>query len=338
MRLRVCAVVLWVSVCSTAYAAHSVPVSNPVYVRYIVAPAYRTARAMECRSLAGQSVPVDGSSEGTTERSEWSGMKLLTRQLDCRYLAAFYAELQYAVRHHVLGVGAWHSCLRVAPAQKLKTAVGLAVYVQCLRMVRGTRACRAVRQDPEPFERTGLAAACAKLIRTNDWSQSGEPEWHGTPRSLFAAGSSAPRPAHRTHPVLHLPARVTLQGTIRTGSFLNCCLFGMGYVMPFSYLHLHRPQPVSDWWLGKTDIQDIQLAGTAGSAHAGQPVTVSCRQLFSGQTGHFGESVYCSGATITRAVTSSGRHSERCGEGPSSACRAQNRRGGRNAKRRSGPH
>lgn len=103
MRLRMCAVVLLVAACPAAYAAHSVPVSNPVYFRYIAAPAYRTARAVRCRSLTGQSVPVDRSGEGTTERSQWSGMKLLTRQLDCRYLAALYTELYYAVRHDVLG-------------------------------------------------------------------------------------------------------------------------------------------------------------------------------------------------------------------------------------------
>lgn len=214
--------------------------------------------------------------------------------------------------------------------------MGLAVYVQCLRMVRGTRACRTVRQDPQPFGRAGPTAACAQLIRTNDWSQSGEPDWHGTPRSLFAAGSSAPRPAHRTRRVLRLPARVTLQDMIRTGSFLNCCVFGMGYVMPFSYLHLRRLQSVFDGWLGKTEIQDIELAGTAGSVYAGQPVTVSCRQLFSGQTANFGESMYCPGATITGAAASSGQGSEHCGRGASSPCRAQDRRKDPYAKSGSG--
>jgi hypothetical protein len=46
--------------------------------------------------------------------------------------------------------------------------------------------------------------------------------------------------------VLHLPTQVTFRGTIRTGFSLNCCLFGMGFMMPFAFLHVPRAVTVSD--------------------------------------------------------------------------------------------
>lgn len=81
MSSRALPIALLVAALPTAYAARSAVVSNPVYVRDIAAPAYRRARAVQCRSLTGQSVPVDRSSEDAMERSDGSGMKLLTRQL-----------------------------------------------------------------------------------------------------------------------------------------------------------------------------------------------------------------------------------------------------------------
>jgi hypothetical protein len=273
-----------------------------VYVRDIAAPSMRVARSSWCGAIRSKSIPVDRSTEASTEKSEWAGMKLLTEQLDCRYMGAFFAELGYAARHHVLSEGAWQICLRLAPVHKLKTALDLAVYMQCLHVVRGTETCQAVRMNVDP--NSGTSAACAQLLRGNDWSQWGEPESRGNPASLFRGDhtptSVLPRASER---ILHLPTTVALAGEIRTGFSLNCCLFGVGFMMPFSYLHLSRAVTVSDWVLGTIPIRDIELDKDVAGVLVEKPVRVTCKSLHSGETTHYALSVYCGGTQISRSAS-----------------------------------
>lgn len=283
-----------------------VAVMKSVYVQYIATPTLRSARRTSCAEIRSQSIPVDRSTEETTEKSEWAGMRLLTKQMDCRFLSAFYAELRYAAVNHVLGEGAWQSCVRLAPVGHLTTALELGIYLQCLRMIEGAKACQTARKDPRAYSVSGNATACANVLRRNDWSQWGEPEWSGTPLSLFhgqKARSAASFP--RGTRMLPLPAHVTLPGRIRTGFFLNCCLFGMGFVMPFDYLHLLQAVTVSDQFLGTVAVRDIQMDRQAAAGLVDKPMEVSCRSLRSGVTGHYALSTYCWGTRIHRVSSSS---------------------------------
>ena len=277
-----------------------------VYLRYIAAPTLRAARSAWCAALRGRSIPVDRATATTTANSEWAGMTLLTKQLDCRYMGALYVELRYAMQHHVLGAGAWQSCLRLAPVHHLKTALDLAVYVQCLRVIRGTALCQTMRTGAGSPAGARSGAACMQLLRTNDWAQWGEPESRGTAASLFR-GTEPPQAHSRAlgGRSVHLPTRITLGGKIRTGFFLNCCLFGMGFVMPYSYLHLAHAATVSGSFLGTERIRDIELDRAVTGSQADSPVNVTCRSLGAGITGHYARNVYCSGTQIS-PMTSSG--------------------------------
>ena len=68
-------------------------------------------------------------------------MRLHAKRIDCRYMGALYAELRYGMQHDALRAGAWQSCLRFAPIQHMKTALDLAVHVQCVHVIRGTASC-----------------------------------------------------------------------------------------------------------------------------------------------------------------------------------------------------
>jgi hypothetical protein len=265
-----------------------------VYVHSVAAPTLRAARRTSCGEIRSESIPVDRSTEETTEKSQWAGMRLLTKQMDCRFLGAFYVELRYAAVHHVLGEGAWRSCVRRAPVGHLTTALELGIYLQCLRMIEGAKACQTARKDPRPYFVSGNAAACANVLRRNDWSQWGEPEWSGKPLSLFHEQQpQAAAPSPRGTRVPHLPTRVTLRGRIRTGFFLNCCLFGMGFMMPFAYLHLPHAVTVSDQFLGTVAVRDIELDRDVARGLVDKPTEVSCGSLQSGVTGHYALSTYC---------------------------------------------
>lgn len=287
-------------------------VMQSVYGHDIAAPPLRAARRASCEELRGQSIPVDRSTEETTERSEWAGMRLLTRQMDCRFLGALYAELRYAAVNRVLGEGAWRSCLRVAPVGHLTTAPELGIYLQCLRLIAGTEACQTAKKDPGPYSVSGHAAACAQVLRRNDWSQWGEPEWSGTPSSLFQGRQQqAPAPSPRGMPLLRLPTPVTLRGRIRTGFFLNCCLFGMGFIMPFTYLHLPHAVTVADPLLGTVAVRDIELDHDVTGGLVDKPTEVSCGSLQSGVTSHYALSTYCRGTQIHRVpMFADGRRSQ----------------------------
>lgn len=280
-------------------------VTQSVYVHYIAAPRLRAARRTSCGAIRSESIPVDRSTEESTERSEWAGMRLLTQQMDCRFLGAFYAELRYAAVHHVLGEGAWRSCVRLAPVGHLTSALELGVYLQCLRLIEGANACRTARKDPRPYSVPGDAAACAKVLRRNDWSQWGEPERRDTPLSLFRGRQrQAAAPFPRDTRVLNLPDRVILRGRIHTGFFLNCCLFGMGFVIPFAYLHLPQAVTVSDQSLGTVAVRDIELDRDVAGGVVDKPTEVSCGSLQSGISGHYALSTYCRDTRIHQVSSS----------------------------------
>lgn len=287
-------------------------VMQSVYGHDIAAPPLRAARRASCREIRGQSIPVDRSTEETTEKSEWAGMRLLTRQMDCQFLGAFYAELRYAAVNHVLGEGAWRSCLRAAPVGHLTTAPELGIYLQCLRLIEGTEACQNAKNDRRPYSVSDNAAACAQMLRRNDWSQWGEPGWSGTPSSLFQGRQrEAPAPSPRGTRVLHLPTPVTLRGRIRTGFFLNCCLFGRGFMMPFAYLHLLHAVIVADSFLGTVAARDIELDHDVAGGLIDKPTDVSCGSLQSGVTSHYALSTYCRGTQIHPVPPSADRRQSR---------------------------
>lgn len=286
---------------ASAAAPPRAAVMPSVYLYYIAAPTLRATRRTSCGEIRSQSISVDRRTEETTEKSEWAGMRLLTKQMDCRFLGAFYAELRYAAVRHGLGEGAWRSCVRLAPVGHLTTAVALGIYLQCLRMIEGAKACQTARKESRPYSVSGNATACANVLRRNDWAQWGELKWSGTPLSLFHGQqpqTSAPSP--RGTRVLHLPTRVKLRGRIRTGFFLNCCLFGMGFVMPFAYLHLPHAVSVSDPFLGTVAARDIELDRDVAGGLVNKPTEISCGSLQSGVTGHYALSTYCRGTRIHR--------------------------------------
>jgi hypothetical protein len=238
-------------------------VTKSVYLSYIEAPAMRAARNTWCGAILGKSIPVDRSTDDSTERSEWAGMELLTEQMDCRYMDAFYAELDYAARNRLLGERAWQAC---QSANQLETALDLANYMQCLRGIGGGT----VEQD-SLFEERGL------LLDSH-------PQTEASP-----AGNRQP---------LELPAQITFAGQIRTGFYNNCCLFGRGFTMPFSYLHLTNAVIISDdGGIGTVTVRDIQLDRDVPASLVNQPVNASCN-LHSGITGHHALSVYCDGTQI----------------------------------------
>jgi hypothetical protein len=289
-----------------ATAAPMRPASmHPVYLRYITAPPMRAARSSWCAALRGKSMPIDRKTTTTTTNTQWAGMRLLTKQLDCRYMGALYAELRYAMQHGALRAGAWLACLRFAPVHQMKTAVELAVYVQCLQVIRGTPSCQTARIGAVSPSGARTGAACVQLLRTHDWSQWGEPELRGTAVSLFR-GTEPPEAHARAHGrrLVHLPTRMTLRGKIRTGFSLNCCLFGMGFMMPYSYVHLTQAITVSNPLLGSVKLQDIELDRDVTGSQVDRPVSVACRRLAAGITGHYARNVYCWGTQLSPSTSS----------------------------------
>ncbi|MGH9642467.1 MAG: hypothetical protein ACRD3Q_08570 [Terriglobales bacterium] len=285
----------------TASASPSTAVMQSVYFRYIAAPAMRATRSTSCQAIRDRSIPVDRSTDKSTEQSEWAGMELLTEQRDCQYMDAFYAELDYAARNRVLGEGAWQSCLQLAPVHELKTALDLAIYMQCLHVARNVDVCQAAVMNANPYPVTGAGAGCAQLLGANNWSQWGLDAGNAEQRtdSLFVdSNSRAGQLPSGDQSTLQLPTGVTLAGEVRTGFFFNCCLFGMGYNMPYSYLHLPQAVTVSDDFLGTIPVRDIQLDQDVTGSLVDKSVRVACESLRSGETGHYALSVYCDGAKI----------------------------------------
>lgn len=273
-----------------------------VYEHHISAPPLRAARIASCGEIRRQSIHLVRSAGETTENSQQRGMQLLTKRLDCRFLSTFYAELRYASMNHVLGEGAWRSCLHFAPVGKLTTAMEVAIYIQCLRLVRNTTACRTVRAASTPYATSGYGSLCAKLLASQDWSQWGLSGQRSKPESLFRPlRREAIRTSGRLR-ILHLPTGATLRGVIRTGFFFNCCTFGMGYSMPFSYLHLAHTLTVSGDAVGTASVRDVQLDRDVGGSLIDRPVVVSCKSVRAGETAHYALRTYCEGTRVQRVT------------------------------------
>jgi hypothetical protein len=228
-------------------------------------------------------------------------MELRTQQMDCRDIRAFYAELRFAARQHVIGEGAWQSCLQYAPVHRLKSALDLAIYMQCLHTIQGAPVCQAARMDANWYSATGPEAVCAQLIRTRDWSQWGSNVGGYTGRTLslfFEPRAPVVALPPGGQPAVNLPAQMNLAGRIRIGFFFNCCTFGEGYLMPFGYLHLPHTITVSDeGGIGTVAVQDIQLDQDVAAALVNKPVNVACT-LDAGITAHYALGVYCHGTRI----------------------------------------
>lgn len=270
------------------------PGAQSIYFNHIVNPASRTAREAACDAIRDKSVPVDRSSESSTEKSTQASMELFTEKADCRYMNALYTELNFASLHHVLGEGAWKSCLEFAPVHQLKLAVELAIYTQCLHAIESSDECKPVRMDTIRYSASGAQAACTQLLRMRDWAQWGLSGGDVSERtaSLFVDSPLPPRTAPSSAPIADLPARRVLVGRIRVGFFFNCCTFGMGYMIPFSYLHLEHAITLSDDQAGTVAVGDVQLDQAATAAIINKAVKVPCT-LDSGITGHYALSTYC---------------------------------------------
>jgi hypothetical protein len=272
---------------------------NDVFRQYVAAPALLSARVAWREKLGRRAIAKNWSAEESMEKSSMAEEELLAKQLDCKFLGAFYAELRYAAVSQVLGSAARRSCLRVAPVVRMTTAPELATYLQCLRMINGTEACQSETSETGPLSVSGSGAACEQVRSRNDWSQSGEPTWRGKPRSLFDRNDMHPvRSPQIRKAVLHLPTSTTLRGKIYTGFYLNCCTFGIGYVMPYAYLHLARAMAVPGSSLGTMPVQDIQLDRSVAGSELDKPVQVSCKRAASGETPHYALSVYCWGTQL----------------------------------------
>ncbi len=276
-------VVLLLSACAAGRAVGAQDRVNAVYRRFIAKPAVRTARAVWCQRIQAESPPMaaDGS-ERAQDEAEWASGRLSLKQADCAYVGDLYSELRFAAVHHILGRGAWLSCQRLAPVGAMRTALQLAIYVQCLQQVWGSPACRAVRRASGSFPISGPHAACGRLLRSSNWSQWGEPVTRGRSRSLFSGTGVMTMPsADPVMPVLRLPTAVTLTGTLLIGFDLGCCDYGMGYMWPSTFLRLDRSRRMSQGDVGSDlRFRRITLDRRASRILLGTHVLVRCTSLW----------------------------------------------------------
>ena len=91
-------------------------------------------------------------------------------------------------------------------------------------------------------------------------------------------------------------------GTLRTGTFDNCCFDGNSKTQNYWSVHLVRPIVFSGPDENPGTMADVQLGGVQqgapGADMTGRVVTVQCSSLFEGVTGHFAERAYCADAKI----------------------------------------
>lgn len=96
--------------------------------------------------------------------------------------------------------------------------------------------------------------------------------------------------------------RVTLIGTLRSGTYHDCCSDGKVRNLPFYAVHLSRPILFVGPSQGWGPLRDVQLGGfqksSRGSQLIGRQVTVQCERIWDSITGHYAEHAWCDDAEI----------------------------------------
>lgn len=107
----------------------------------------------------------------------------------------------------------------------------------------------------------------------------------------------------------NMPA--TLVGTLQTGTFSNCCFNGKAIKDKYYFVRLEEKiavngRPNDDVEPPLQGVQMIQLGGINAanfpSARVGAKVSVICKELWPGNTGHYALPVYCSDARVSLAA------------------------------------
>lgn len=100
-----------------------------------------------------------------------------------------------------------------------------------------------------------------------------------------------------------------LKGTLRSGKFTNCCVFGKETKQRYSFIRLEKPADIisridDEAEPAMRNVQAIQLGGEANtdfnSMKEGQQIMVSCKELWYGNTGHYALPAYCNEAKVER--------------------------------------
>jgi hypothetical protein len=95
-------------------------------------------------------------------------------------------------------------------------------------------------------------------------------------------------------------APATLNGTVESGVFEDCCVNGEASKQKYIFLrldkkigieHKDKDEPAME------DIDAIQLGGTLSNFREGQHIVVTCKQVSPGNTGHYALPVYCNEPT-----------------------------------------
>jgi len=115
---------------------------------------------------------------------------------------------------------------------------------------------------------------------------------------------STPTPASRQQVEWNKPA--TLSGTFHSGSFDACCEKGQPIRSRYFFIRLPNKLDVisqedSEFSPTIRNVETVQLgvsAASFGNVKEGQAITVSCKPLWFGNTGHYALPVYCRDASL----------------------------------------
>lgn len=95
--------------------------------------------------------------------------------------------------------------------------------------------------------------------------------------------------------------QVTLRGIVHKGVFEECCFDGETRQSNYYYLALKDKIDIiarNRFELQMTDLDSIQLGGTMDAMKEGQSLTVICKEVHYGNTGHYAMSAYCTDPKI----------------------------------------
>lgn len=91
-------------------------------------------------------------------------------------------------------------------------------------------------------------------------------------------------------------ASPTLTGTVKADFFENCCVNGEATKEKYIFLkldkHINLAGPSADYST-LTDVESIQIGPRSSDFREGEHITLKCKQLWEGNTGHYALPVYC---------------------------------------------
>jgi hypothetical protein len=99
--------------------------------------------------------------------------------------------------------------------------------------------------------------------------------------------------------------QVTLRGTLRKGSYEECCFEGKARQSDYYYLALKEKIDIvakNKYELPLPDLDSIQVGGKTDAIKEGQSVTVICKEIRYGNTGHYARSAYCADPKIKQSI------------------------------------